>query len=405
MAIEQLPFVQVQTAEAALCSTWPTTANRNRVKLCAMFTLQKSIVCLWLCVYGLSAAAVVPADLYSAETVVADEGSETRNTALSQLLGSVMARVSGNVGVAGQPAAKQMLAAAPSLVQQYRYRSADKDGGMVRYLWARFDQPVVERMMRERNLPVWTQRPGVLLWLVGEQAGARTLLNLENEPAARAAVTAQAQQRGMPLQLPLMDLEDQGKLTAADLWSDYRAAIALASERYPHDVVLSGRLRALGGGRWSGQWSLIDREDSQGFKTPAKSLEETMVSAIDQAQDLLAARYAPMLAAGDQYGTLVRVAGVYDLAAYGRLVALLESLDAVAGVALRHVKGDAFTFDLQLRAGQANLVRGINGSGLLSAEPAPLRPQPPVPVAGPDGGASATVPVLPEVDLYYRLRN
>lgn len=370
-----------------------------------MYTLQKSIVCLWLCVLSLSAAAVVPADLYSAETVVADEGSETRNTALSQLLGSVMARVSGNSGIAGQPAAKQMLAAASSLVQQYRYRSADKDGGMVRYLWARFDQPVVERMMRERNLPVWTQRPGVLLWLASEQAGGRTLLNLENEPAARAAVTEQAQQRGMPLQLPLMDLEDQGRLTAADLWSDYRAAIALASERYPHSVVLSGRLRALGGGRWNGQWSLIDREDSQGFQTPAKSLEETMVSAIDQAQDLLAARYAPMLAAGDQYGTLVRIAGVYDLAAYGRLVALLESLDAVAGVALRHVRDDAFTFDLQLRAGQANLVRGLDASGLLSAEPAPLRPVPPVAVAGSGGVAPTAVPVLPEVDLYYRLRN
>ena len=57
------------------------------------------------------------------------------------------------------------------------------------------------------------------------KGGARTLLSSGNEPAARAAAVAQAQQRGMPLQLPLMDLEDQGKLTAADLWSDYRAAI------------------------------------------------------------------------------------------------------------------------------------------------------------------------------------
>ena len=370
-----------------------------------MYMLQKSIVCLWLCVYGLSAAAVVPADLYSAETVVADEGSETRNTALSQLLGSIMARVSGNADIVGQPAAKQMLASAPSLVQQYRYRSADGDGGMVRYLWARFDQPVVERMMRERNLPVWTQRPGVLLWLAGEKGGARTLLNLENEPAARTAAVARAQQRGMPLQLSLMDLEDQGKLTAADLWSDYRAAITLASERYPHDVVLSGRLRALGGGRWSGQWSLIDREDSQSFQTAPASLDETLVSAVDQVQNLLAARYAPMLAAGDQYGTLVRIAGVYDLAAYGRLVALLESQDAVAGVALRHVREDAFTFDLRLRTGQTDLVRGLDASGQLSVEPAPLRPAPPVTVTGPGGGAAAATPALPEVDLYYRLRH
>ena len=86
-----------------------------------------------------------------------------------------------------------------------------------------------------------------------------------------------------------------------------------------------------------------------------------------------------------EYGTLVRIAGVHDLAAYGRLVALLESQDAVAGVALRHVRDDAFTFDLRLRAGQTNLVRGLDASGQLSVEPALLRPLPPVTVAGPGG--------------------
>ena len=65
-----------------------------------------------VCLYPCPPPALVPADLYSAETVVADEGSETRNAALSQLLGSIMARVSGNADIAGQPAAKQMLAAA-----------------------------------------------------------------------------------------------------------------------------------------------------------------------------------------------------------------------------------------------------------------------------------------------------
>ena len=86
------------------------------------------------------------------------------------------------------------------------------------------------------------------------------------------------------------------------------------------------------------EWPVVtDRSRGQPvFETAAASLDEALlVSAIDQAQNLLAARYAPMLAAGDQYGTLVRIAGVHDLAAYGRLVALLESQDAVAGVALR----------------------------------------------------------------------
>ena len=344
------------------------------------------------------AVAESAGDLYAAEMVVADEGSETRNTALSKLLATVLVRVSGNTGVAGQPAARELLGAAPSLVQQYRYRSAEQDGALVRYLWARFDQPVVDRMMRERNLPVWVQRPRVLLWLATEQSGQRMLLNLENDPQARAAIEAQAQQRGMPLQLPLMDLEDQVKLTAADVWSDYQAGIRLASARYPHDLILTGRLRPQGGDRWSGVWSLLDADGSQSFQTPAQALSEVLMFAVDQAQNLLAARYAPMPGAGGT-GTLVRFDDVYDLAAYGRLVALLDALQPVSQVALRHVNHDSFVFEFQLRGDKQDLVRALGSSGRLVAEPGPMRLAPPaVP--------SATPAVAePEADLYYRLLN
>ncbi|MCW9078098.1 MAG: DUF2066 domain-containing protein [Gammaproteobacteria bacterium] len=363
------------------------------------------IVGLGLGLWVIAAMAEETGDLYSAETRVADEGSETRNAALSELLATVLVRVSGNTGIAGQPAARDLLASAPSLVQQYRYRTAEQDGAVVRYLVARFDQQVIEPMMRERNLPVWVQRPRVLLWVATEQAGQRILLNLEYEPQARAATLSRAQQRGMPLQLPLMDLEDQGKLTPADLWSDYQAGILQASARYPHEVVLAGRLSAQRGKKWSGVWSLIGRDGSDSFQTPAQGLDDALAFAIDQAQNLLAARYAPLPGVGGGSGTLVRFSDVYDLAAYGRLVALLDSLEPVSQVALRHVNRDSFLFELQLRSDEQNLARALEAGGQVVAEPVPVRLQPAVPQTGDvaaDPGPSA---VEPEADLYYRLLN
>ena len=47
-----------------------------------------------------------------------------------------------------------------------------------------------------------------------------------------AALRARAAYRGMPLQLPLMDLEDQAGLTPADVWSGYQPGIRQASARY-----------------------------------------------------------------------------------------------------------------------------------------------------------------------------
>jgi len=338
-------------------------------------------------------------DLYVAEGVVADEGSETRNKALSELLGEVLVRVSGNLMIAGQPAARELLDAAPSLVQQFRYRTVDRDGAVVRTLWARFDQPVVERMMRERNLPVWTQRPRVLWWIATEGGGQRALLNLDNEPEARSALLAQAQRRGMPLQLPLMDLEDQTQLTPADLWSDYQPAIRQASARYPHDLIVAGRLRAQPDGGWRGAWSILDVQGGQGFDAPAQDLPAALAFAVDQTQNLLAARYAPMPGAGGVGGTLARFSGVYDLAAYGRLVALLGQLEPVAQLALRHVNGDSFTFEFQLRGDDQDLARALQNSGLLIPEPAPLQPLPPA-----SGGVSGVpAAVQAEADLYYRL--
>jgi len=363
------------------------------------------VVCLVLALSAFAVVAEDAGDLFVAETQVADEGSDTRNTALSQLLATVLGRVSGNTGIAGQPAAKDLLASAPSLVQEYRYRSEGPEGKPARYLWARFDQPAVERMMRERNLPVWVQRPRVLLWIATERAGKRVMLNLEHEPQARTAAVERARERGMPLQLPLMDLEDQTKLTPADLWSDYQSGIRLASERYPHQMILAGRLSAQRGNRWSGVWSLIGRDDSQTFQGPAQKLEEALPFAVDQAQNLLAARFAPMPGVAGGSGTLVRFAGVYDLAAYGRLVALLGELEPISRAALRHVDQDSFLFELQVRGGRQDLERALEAGGQVIAEPAPLPGVSYVPQTGSGTPGIAASAVEPEADLHYRLLN
>ncbi len=356
-----------------------------------------------LVLFAAATLAADSGDLFVAETAVTDEGSETRNAALAEMLGSVMVRVSGNPGITGQPAAADILASAPSLVQQYRYRSGAREGE--RYLWARFDQGAVERMMRERALPVWVQRPRVLLWVASERGGKRLLVNLEQQPEARAAVLARARQRGMPLQLPLMDLEDQAGLTPADLWSGYQPGIRQASARYPHEVILAGRLSARRGKQWTGVWSLIDRAGSQDFQSPALTMPDALAFAIDQAQNLLAARFAPLPGAGGSAGTLVRFSEIHDLATYGRLLGLLEGLESVGKVALRRANRDSFLFELTLRGSEQDLSRALDASGQVVVEPGAGTQQrfdlPP----GGDGAVVVPSATEPEADLYYRLLN
>jgi len=347
------------------------------------------------------APSVVADDLFSAETLVNDEGSETRNAALSELLAEVLVRVSGNPAIGGQPGTRIVLDAAPSLVQQYRYRTADEGGALARYLWARFDRAGVERMMREQQLPVWVQRPGILMWVATERAGQREMLNFDNLPEARSAALQRARQRGMPLQLPLMDLQDQSQLTPADVWSDYHAAIRQASARYPHDLVLTGRLRARADGKWSGEWTLIGGDSAQSFQTPPQALPGALAFAVDQTQNLLASRYAPMPGANRARGYRVSFSGVGDLGAYGRLLAILDGLETVEGLALRHVEGDSCLFEFRLRGSDQDLLRALDGDAQLAAERGPAESLPRDALTGNDGAVQVA---QPEADVHYRLR-
>jgi hypothetical protein len=112
-----------------------------------------------------------------------------------------------------------------------------------------------------------------------------------------------------------------------------------------------------------------------------------------------------MPGAGGAAGTLVRFSDVYDLAGYGRLVGLLEQLEPVAGLALRHVNNDSFVFELQLRGTVEELARALEGGGRLVPEPGPLRPSPAMPAVAATAGEGVAPTAEPEADLYYRLVN
>ncbi len=322
----------------------------------------------------LGTAQAEPADLYAAEVRVADDTLQVRNLAFQKALRKVLVRLSGSADVGGNPAVDPLLARAPSLVQQFRYRvdeaaSSAQDEPTGRYLWARFDKASLDRAMREAGIPLWSaRRPRVLLWLASESKGVRRLVSLENEPAARGLLTGRARERGMPLQLPLMDLLDQSALSAADLWAGYEAAIREASQRYPHDVILTGRLRDLGG-RWEAQWTLLDRDSSESFEARSSTRSAALLSGIDTVQDKLAARYAPSSSAAGEGFTRVRVRGVDSVAAYGRLIAIVGAQEDITRVNVRGVQGGDLYLDLWVRGGPNALTRMLSLGGELFLEP------------------------------------
>ncbi|HHI77454.1 MAG TPA: DUF2066 domain-containing protein, partial [Gammaproteobacteria bacterium] len=88
--------------------------------------MRRPLVRLLLCLLALL-PALAPAqspDRYAGEVVVADESPAARAEGLRQILRQVVLRLAGRREVLQHPALETLLAQAPDLVQQFRYRQA-----------------------------------------------------------------------------------------------------------------------------------------------------------------------------------------------------------------------------------------------------------------------------------------
>ncbi len=303
-------------------------------------------------------------DLYETEVAVTDQGAAARSQAMQAALLQVMSKVSGQARFSEQA---QSIAAqqAERLVVQFRYQTA----GGVRQLWARFGEAEVNQLLQELNLPVWGGvRPSLLVWLAVEDKGARIIVGGDEGAEVQNMLRAAAQARGVPLLLPVRDLEEQRRLSVVDLWGDFDERITEASRRYQADEILVGRVYQ-SGSRWTGRWSRSDAAERQSWENRAESLDQLISQAVSTAADMLAARYARVVTPGESSVARLRIQGVAGVKAYARVMGYLKSLDHVQQVVLRAAHGDMLMVELSLRGDQQQLTQLIRLGQVLELQP------------------------------------
>ncbi len=315
-------------------------------------------------------------DSYAAEVPVTGVGEAERDVAIARALGEVAAKVSGDPNAAARVRSVRDPGA---LVSQYRYGMAP-DGS--RLLRVAFDRGAVDALLREKGLagaasarsaPVAAgPLPSLLLWVGKEADGTRVLVNPESDPGVGAAAERAAAARGLPLSLPLGDLEDQDRLPAQALWAGDATAIESASARYGADAVLAGAVtRRAGDERWRGTWTLLDGDaPSQSFRTDGATAAEATGRAVDLAAGRLAATTAtepaavpvvspavPAAVGGAAERVRVQVRGVDSLAQHVRVMRLLQSAEGVEAASPRALRADVVLIEVTARGGAAQVER------------------------------------------------
>jgi len=312
--------------------------------------------------------------LFEAEVEATGRDNAARDAALRLALEELLVRLTGSRAALQTEAAASLTKEPGRLVEQFRFIEAPAGEEQPKQLrlWVQFDGVSLSRQLRQAGLPYWgAVRPDILAWLAIDDRGRRYLLSDSNEPSVAAMLTQAAQRRGLPLTLPLLDLEDRQAVKFTDVWGGFFGAVTAASERYRPQVILTARLaRDAPDGEWRANWQLADGPHQQNWRTHAASLATVLDSGVADAGEWLAQRYA-VVATQAGLRTLV-VEGVRDLQDYARVLRYLASLSPVDRVDVLRVEDQDVAFKLALSADEHNLRQVITLGRVLQQTADPL---------------------------------
>lgn len=325
---------------------------------------------------ALPAGAGEVAGLFESEVAVRSMSAEDRSEGIVRALEAVVRKVTGRARPAEHEGWPRLVSAAPGLVQQYSYLAAAASGESLPdetpteaglRLTVQFDAVALVDFLRRAQLPVWgSVRPTTLLLLAVEDGTEREVLGVDGDPAAIAALDLGREARGIPLMLPLMDIEDQQRIRFADVWGDFAAPVAEIAARYAPDMVLVGRLFREGSS-WTVQWTLRGDGTEQGWSTRGERAA-ALFDGVGLLADRLADRFAPDPLADDR-NLQLRVVGVERFADYIRVMDYLSGLSPVTAVEPLRVQRPELLVELNARASLDGLIQLTALGSVLRFEP------------------------------------
>ncbi|MED5535508.1 MAG: DUF2066 domain-containing protein [Pseudomonadota bacterium] len=317
---------------------------------------------LWglvLCLLLSRGSAAIFENLYTvtvplSSEALRDQAPSTEEDYMRFAMGQLLTRVTGRLDAFLDPALEDLVQDAAQYVVQRGYPDREN-------LIVTFDSRAIEDVLVQRSQPVWgEERPLTLMWVAIDAGfGERSILGaappgiirseqltiVENE--LRAQLESAASDRGLPVTLPLWDLQDISALDFIDIWGGFGDRVRRASERYGADAILSGRVRVTQYG-FDTQWTLL-RGRSQYTLSGG-----TLRSGLDQLADLYAGEFSSI---GNALIARVTVTDVETLENYGAVMRYMEGLSILDSVDVEDFTGTMLTLRVAARGGPDVLER------------------------------------------------
>ncbi|MGE6159540.1 DUF2066 domain-containing protein [Aeromonas salmonicida] len=314
----------------------------------------KRVVTALCCGLSFMVSAAQVTDLYQGKAPTSGD----MVAAQSQALGDVLVKVTGKRDILTQPDVVKALAAPGDYVQHYGYQ----DVGTVKFLKADFNVAKVNALISQSKFALLgPARPQMALWLVINE-GERRILPDQSSDGWASALRTQSQAMGLPVSIPLMDLDDNMAVSATDVWGRFAAPILQASQRYGAEMVVLGKLTPEGE-KWSMDWGLYGpKAGGELAELTRGSSSGTQAEVAQHFADELAAwlvqNYGARISGVASSQTLV-VEGLSGIDGMITVQKMLQGMASVTKVTIGKLEGDKVTFDLSLQGDKAELIRGL----------------------------------------------
>lgn len=318
-------------------------------------------------------------ELYESQVPVLDQSAEQRQLGFERAFRNVVQKVTGKIALAQSEEVLEQFGSSSKLVKSYVYLPnpdynseqseiaseqralmlENREREAVQAALAMVDVEIAENLMRVTfsgpsveqkiqalGLPFWgALRPELLAWVVYEQAANRSLLSSSDSVYA-GAVERAATEVGLPVFLPVGDLEDFGNIDLNEIWGLFPSAVDEASNRYQLDLNFVARVSKVND-IWQAAWAMNLGTSQVSGRVAESSHNQMWLALMRGVASELSDRYA-VLASTEAGSFKVSVAGVRTFSDYVQVRQHLRSLSTVKSVVIEAVNADVLSLDLVL---------------------------------------------------------
>ena len=306
--------------------------------------------------------AVTLENLYQAEVLSESQSDAQRRIDASEGLSQVLMRVSGRSDILQNPVIVAALKTPEQYYSEFSYARVEavNDAAAAlpqpgldplpaetprQVMRIRFAPSLIAKILREAGLPVWgSNRPSVLSWMAIDDESGRQVLGEANPSLFAKTLNQAARARGVPLLLPLWDLEDSRGVSSSEIWGRFLGRIEASSKRYSPDKILVFRAESEFSNQWRGDWSLGEGGQWRSGTVYGESQAQLATALVGVLASVLSEQYAVTSTRSE---VRLTVEGITEIQDYAEVSRYLEGLTQVMSVQPVRILTDMVEFKLR----------------------------------------------------------